>query len=105
MRGDVFRLRAPKDARGNEQRGARYAVIVQSDWIDLSTVQVAPTSTSARPSRLRPQVELDGQLTHVMVDQAGAVSPARLGAFAGRLSPPDMAEVDRALADIFGLKR
>lgn len=76
---------------------------MQSDWIDLSTVQVAPTSTSAQPSRLRPQVELDGQLTHVMVDQTGAVAPTRLGDLAGRLSPFELAEVDRALSEIFGL--
>ena len=31
MRGDIHRLRAPRGARGSEQQGTRYAVIVQSD--------------------------------------------------------------------------
>ena len=39
----------PRGTRGHEQRGARYAVIVQADeFLDLSTVLIAPTSTSAR---------------------------------------------------------
>lgn len=37
VRGDVYRLRAPKDARGHEQSGSRYAVVVQSDDLPLST--------------------------------------------------------------------
>jgi mRNA interferase MazF len=40
VRGEVFRLRAP---RGAEQRGARFAVVVQADeLLALSTVLVAP---------------------------------------------------------------
>ena len=33
MRGDVHLLRAPWDARGHEQRGPRYAVVLQSDYL------------------------------------------------------------------------
>ena len=40
---------APRGARGSEQQGSRYAVIVQSDDLMLSTVLVAPTSRSAPP--------------------------------------------------------
>ncbi|WP_139811621.1 type II toxin-antitoxin system PemK/MazF family toxin, partial [Mycobacterium avium] len=54
MRGEVFRLRAPRPARGHEQSGSRYAVVVQSDQLPLSTWLVAPTSTSARAASFRP---------------------------------------------------
>ena len=47
MRGEVYRLRAPRRARGYEQTGPRYAVVVQSDQLPLSTLLVAPTSTTA----------------------------------------------------------
>lgn len=48
IRGEIFRLPAPRAARG-EQRGSRYAVIVQADeLLDLSAVLVSPTSASAR---------------------------------------------------------
>ena len=103
MRGDVFRLRA-KDAEGHEQRGARYAVEVQSDRIRLSTLLVAPTSTSARPSVLRPRVTMDGVTTYVLVEQTRAVDPqTRLGDFAGRLDHDEMAAVDDALRLVLGL--
>ena len=61
MRGDVYELKASRDARGHEQRGNRYAVVVQSDLLPLSTLLVAPTSTSARPTSFRPEIEIDGK--------------------------------------------
>ena len=66
MRGEVYRLRAPQDARGHEQAGSRFAVVVQSDRLPLSTWLVAPTPTSARPASFRPEIEIDGQLTRVL---------------------------------------
>jgi mRNA interferase MazF len=43
VRGDLYRLRAPRNATGHEQQGARYAVVLQSDAMAaLSTWIVAP---------------------------------------------------------------
>ena len=53
MRGDLYRLRPATDAAGHEQRGPRYAVAIQSDAVLLSTLIVAPTSTSAQPAIFR----------------------------------------------------
>ena len=94
MRGDLYRLRPGKDTAGHEQRGPRYAVAVQSDAILLSTLIVAPTSTSAQPD-LRPEIEMDGTRTLVLVDQMRAVDASRLGDFAGRLDAAETGEVDR----------
>lgn len=105
-RGDVFRLRAPRGTRGREQRGVRFAVVVQeSDLLDLSTVIVAPTSTSARPATFRPQVTIAGSATRVMVEQLAAVDHGRLGKPAGALAWDDLARVDEALAVVLGLRR
>lgn len=79
----------------------RYAVVVQSDWVRLSTWLVAPTSTSARPSMIRPKIDINGSPTLVMIDQTTAVDPERLGKHAGRLGPAELAAVDDALRLVF----
>ncbi|MGH3281916.1 MAG: type II toxin-antitoxin system PemK/MazF family toxin [Trebonia sp.] len=103
MRGDLYRLRAAKDAAGHEQRGPRYAVAIQSDGILLSTLVVAPTSTSAQPAIFRPEIEMDGTRTRVLVDQMRAVDASRLGDFAGRLDATEVGEVDRAVKLMLGV--
>ncbi|MGH3105067.1 MAG: type II toxin-antitoxin system PemK/MazF family toxin [Gaiellaceae bacterium] len=103
-RGDVFRLPAPRGARGVEQRGPRYAVVVQADeFAALSTVVVAPTSTSVRPASFRPVVEVGGTSTRVLVEQLRAIDPQRLGRPAGRLTWTELDAVDRALRVILAL--
>jgi mRNA interferase MazF len=42
-------------------------------------------------------VEIGGQVTPVLTEQAAAVDPQRLGASAGRLSLEEMRRVDAAL--------
>jgi mRNA interferase MazF len=104
VRGEVRRLREPRVRRGSEQRGARFAVIIQADeLLALSTVLVAPTSRSAPPRSFRPAIELGGELTRVLVEQTTAVSMDRLGASAGRLSAEELRGLDEALLTVFGL--
>lgn len=104
MRGDVFQLRAPRDARGHEQQGRRFAVVVQADDFDmLSTWMVAPTSTSARPATFRPVIERDGTATRVLVEQTSAVDPTRLGEQVGRLSFEEQRAIDAALRLLLAL--
>lgn len=106
MRGDVFQLRAPKHRVGHEQQGQRYAVVLQSDHLlQLSTWLVAPTSTRRQSASFRPEIEIDGQKTRVLVEQTGSVDPeVRLGEFSGRLTAEEMMDVDRALMDVLGLR-
>jgi mRNA interferase MazF len=104
VRGEVFRLRAPRGARGGEQRGARHAVIVQADeLLALSTVLVAPTSAAAPPRSFRPTIDVAGVQTRVLVEQTTAITPDRLGRSAGRLSAEELGDLDSALAIVFGL--
>ena len=98
---------APRSARGREQRGARYAVVVQAEeFVDLSTTLVAPTSTGARPASFRPTINLNNlkdEHTRVLVEQTTVVDPQRLGRSAGRLDAAELRVVDDALALILGL--
>lgn len=104
VRGEVFRLPAPRGARGDEQRGARFAVVVQADeFFELSTVLVAPTSTSARPASFRPTIALEGNETRVLVEQTTVVDPQRLGRSGGRLDASELRAVDEALMLVLGL--
>ena len=104
VRGEVFRLPAPRGARGHEQRGSRYAVIVQADeFLLLSTTLVAPTSTSAQPASFRPTIAVDGTHTRILVEQTTVIDPQRLGPSVGRLDPGELRAVDEALELILGL--
>lgn len=104
QRGEVFALAPPRKARGHEQRGRRYGVVLQADdLLSLSTVIVAPTSTSALAASFRPAVEVGGRQTRVLVEQLGAVDPARLGRSAGMLKPDELRSVDYALGVVLGL--
>lgn len=103
LRGDVYRFKLPKGV-GHEQRGDRYGVIVQADeFLPRSVVLVAPTSTSARAASFRPEIDLEGQSTRVLVEQLGAVDASRLGELCGHLSPEQLWGVDEALMTVLGL--
>jgi mRNA interferase MazF len=99
----VHRLRAPKGARGHERRGFRYAVVLQSDRLPLSTLLVAPTSTSARPAEFRPKITVAGQITLVVVEQTAAVDPTRLGDLVTRVTWAELREIEEALRLVLDL--
>ena len=103
MRGETFQLYGPRGSRGHEQSGSRYAVVVQSDHLPLSTWLVAPTSTSARAASFRPEVEIGGVKTRVLAEQAAAVDPGRLGKSVVFLSFDEMRRVDAALRIVLDL--
>lgn len=103
MRGDVHELRAPRNARGNEQHGARYAVVLQSDDLLLSTVLIAPTSRSAMARSFRPTIAIGDDRTQVMVEQTTAVAPERMGELVGHVSRRELEEIDEALRLVFEL--
>ena len=105
-RGEVVRLRAPRGARGYEQRGPRYGVVLQAgDLLALSTVIVAPTSTSAQPASFRPEITVARSRTRVLADQLTAVDRSRLGPTAGTLTWEELIAVDTAVQVVLGLTR
>lgn len=103
-RGDVFRLRLGR-RQGHEQSGVRYGVIVQSDALmRLSTVLIAPTSTAARDASFRPEIEINGSTTRLLVEQTGAVAVSRLGDHQGHLTVEEQWGVDLALETVLDLQ-
>jgi mRNA interferase MazF len=104
LRGDVHRFRLPRGV-GHEQHGDRFAVVVQADeFLPRSVVIVAPTSRSARPASFRPEAEIEGETTRVLVEQIGAVDARRLGELAGHLTHEELWGVDEALMAVLGLR-
>jgi mRNA interferase MazF len=104
VRGDIFRIRSPREARGHEQRGERYAVVLQNDDLALSTILIAPTSTRVLPLSFRVELTIAGQRTFVCLEQITTVDPERrLGEFVGRLSGAEQAACDEAMRAVFGL--
>jgi mRNA interferase MazF len=103
VRGEIYRLRAPKSNRGHEQSGSRYAVVVQSDALPLSTWLVAPTSTSAQAASFRPEIAIEGRPTRILAEQTTAIDPGRLGLAAGHLSFDELKQLDAALRLVLDL--
>ena len=102
-RGDIFTLRVPRGT-GHEQHGRRFGVLIQSDaFLPRSVVLIAPTSTGARPASFRPEIEIDGVSTRVLVEKIGAVDVGRLGDLAGHLTPQQQWGVDAAILTVLGL--
>jgi mRNA interferase MazF len=104
LRGDVHEFRLPRGS-GHEQQGRRYAVIVQAnELLPRSVVLVAPTSRSAKPASFRPEIDVLGEATRVLVEQAGAVGAGRLGQLVARVSPQQQWGIDEALMTVLGLR-
>ncbi|MEI2639377.1 MAG: type II toxin-antitoxin system PemK/MazF family toxin [Microthrixaceae bacterium] len=97
MRGDIHRLRSPKSSRGHEQQGVRYAVVLQSEDLMLSTVLVAPTSRSSPARIFRPTITVDGEATQVLIEQTSAVAYERLGEVVGRATFDELNAIADAL--------
>ena len=103
--GGLAAGRAAPRGTGHEQQGRRYGVIVQADeLLPRSVVLVAPTSHSARAASFRPEIDLLGEVTRVLVEQVGAVDASRLGDLAGRVSPEQQWGIDEALLTVLGLR-
>ena len=104
LRGDVHQFPVPSRA-GHEQQGRRYGVIVQANkLLPRSVVLVAPTSRGAGQASFRPEIDLLGETTRVLVEQVGAVDVARLGELVGRVSPEQQWGIDEALMTVLGLR-
>ncbi|MCP3937973.1 MAG: type II toxin-antitoxin system PemK/MazF family toxin [Actinomycetia bacterium] len=104
MRGDIYRFQLPKGL-SHEQHGDRFAVVVQAnELLPRSVILVAPTSRSAHPASFRPQIEIAGETTRVLVERVGAIDASRIGELAGHLSPEEQWGVDEALLTVLALR-
>ncbi len=104
IRGEIYRVRPPRGT-GREQQGQRFGVVVQAnELLPRSVVLIAPTSRSARPASFRPEVDVAGQPTRVLVEQVGAVDSSRIGELVGMVTPEEAWGIDEALRTVLGLR-
>jgi len=98
-------LRRPRDARGHEQAGERFAVVVLATrYAHLSQWLVVPTSTRAQEAGFRPQIEVGRVPTLALCDALVAIDPtARLGERVDYLSARALADIDEALRMLLDL--
>jgi mRNA interferase MazF len=102
IRGAVYRVDLGEQRRGHEQRGRRYGVVLsRTDW---STVTIVPTSTSAQPSRFRPEIDIDSTATLLLVDQVRSVDVDYVkGDPVGYLTREELTALDAAVIRYLGL--
>lgn len=102
IRGAVYRIDLGRP-RGHEQGGKRLGLVVSPSDSPLSVATVVPTSTSAGPSIHRPEMELGGTRTRLLVDQIRSIDVDYIvGDPVDYLTRDQLAEVDVAIAHYLG---
>lgn len=104
IRGAVYRIDLGRP-RGHEQAGKRLGLVVSPSDSPLSVVTVIPTSTTAGRSIHRPELEIDGRPTRLLVDQIRSIDTDYVvGDPVDFLNRDELAEVDLALAHYLGVQ-
>lgn len=102
IRGAVYRIDLGRP-RGHEQGGRRLGLVVSPSDSPLSVVTVIPASTSARPSIHRPELEIAGRQTRLLVDQIRSVDAHYVtGDPVDYLTRDQLMDVESALAHYLG---
>jgi mRNA interferase MazF len=103
IRGAVYRIDLGRP-RGREQGGKRLGLVISPSDSPLSVVTVVPTSTSAGSSVHRPELEIDGRQTKLLVDQIRSIDiDYVVGDPVDYLTRDQLAEVDLALGHYLGV--
>jgi mRNA interferase MazF len=104
IRGAVYRVDLGEAKQGHEQRGRRYGLVLSPSDMPWSVVTIIPTSTSAQPAVFRPEVEIAGEVTRLLVDQIRTVDVRYVhGDPVHFLSREELAEVEHAVTHHLGL--
>jgi AcrR family transcriptional regulator/mRNA-degrading endonuclease toxin of MazEF toxin-antitoxin module len=101
-RGEIYRLKPPRGSR--RQTPPRNVVLLQTaELLGLPTALIAPVSSRAAAATFRPDIELDGEPAHVLVERLRAVDRKRLAERVGRLSASEQEDVEKAMAAVLAL--
>jgi mRNA interferase MazF len=104
IRGGIYRVNLGDVKRGHEQRGKRFGLVISMTDMAWSVVTIIPTSTSAQPANFRPEIELNGEQTRLLVDQIRTVDTMYIsGEPIRHLSYSEMEQVEDALSHYLGL--
>ena len=103
IRGAVYRIDLGR-ARGHELGGRRLGLVVSPAGSPRSVAAVIPTSTSAGPSIHRPEVEIAGRSTRMLVDQIRSIDVDHVvGEPVDYLTRGELVEVELTLAHYLGV--
>lgn len=103
IRGAVYwiDLGRPRD---HEQGGRRFGLVVSPSDSPLSVATVIPTSRSAGPAVHRPEIDIAGESTRLLVDQVRSIDTRYVvGDPVDYLGRAELADVERALAHYLGV--
>jgi mRNA interferase MazF len=103
IRGAVYRvdLGVP---RGHEQGGRRYGLVLSPSEMPWSVATIVPTSTSAAKTVFRPELDIAGERTVLLVDQIRTVDVDYIvGEPVDFLHHGDLAAVEKAVTNYLGL--
>ncbi len=104
IRGAVYRIDLGRH-RGHEQGGRRLGLVVSPSSSPLSVVTVIPTSTSAGPSIHRPELEIVGRSTRILIDQIRSIDLRYVvGEPVDYLTRDQLVEIELALAHYLGVQ-
>jgi mRNA interferase MazF len=104
IRGAVYRIDLGRP-RGHEQGGRRLGLVMSPAASPLSVATVIPTSTSAGPSIHRPEIDIAGRSTRVLVDQIRSIDTDYVvGEPVDYLTHDQLAAVELALAHYLGVQ-
>lgn len=104
IRGAVYRVDLGDAKRGHEQRGKRYGLVMSPSSMPWSVATIIPTSTSAQAAVFRPELEIAGSVTRLLVDQIRTVDVAFIhGDPVHFLDRDELAEVEHAVSHYLGL--
>ena len=102
VRGEVYLVRLDP-VLGHEVGKTRPCLVVSPDESNAiaGTVTVAPLSTQRRPYPARVDIEFQGRVGQVQLDQIRSISPLRLVSRVGDLEPSDLPRTLNRLCEIF----
>lgn len=104
IRGAVYRIDLGRP-RGHGQGGKRLGLVVSPSDSPLSVVTVIPTSASAGPSIHRPEFEIAGRSTRMLIDQIRSIDHRSVvGDPIDYLTRDQLVEVELALAHYLGVQ-
>lgn len=104
IRGCIYRIDLGEARHGHEQRGRRFGLVISENPQTWTVTTIIPTSTGAQPSIFRPEIELEGQPTLLLVDQIRTVDLAYIkGDPIHMLNRYDLARVEDVLMRFLGL--
>src|SRR5262245_33391688 len=104
IRGAVYRVDLGDAKRGHEQRGRRLGLVMSPADMPWSVATIIPTSTQAQPAIFRPELEIAGSRTRMLIDQIRTIDTTYIHDLVHFCTRDQMLAVEHALTFYLGLR-